>query len=437
MSVADQYASYGAGKQGTTTSSADELSGLDLIAEEEAAGNPNAGLVANSYGEFGRPDGTSKKIAEETFSEAFAREKAAGNSVFDYKGSSYTTQTADEAASAAATATGSDTGTTVIGGKTFDVVDGIIPVEENSALDNGSFKGKGLTVAAVSGSNVTNQTGVAVAKDNQEALEKIYGDAGAGMVWGVEAGTNVITKINETRIGVKADGTKIAAGDSGTNVIVSGTSSGTSSGTKSGSSGTSSGTKSGSSGTSSSSSTTSTAKTYSSLAEAAKDGQHGQAVNIAGKGLQKVEFADTSYNTKMATVSATSNNNSNNNNSSSSSSSSSSGGGGCCFIMLEARYGNGTMDEVVRRYRDEYMTDRNRRGYYKLAEVLVPLMRKSKVFKWVITKTFADPLVSYGKYYYGQGKVGMLYSPVKTFWMKVFDAIGGETEFIRENGEVV
>jgi hypothetical protein len=116
---------------------------------------------------------------------------------------------------------------------------------------------------------------------------------------------------------------------------------------------------------------------------------------------------------------------------------SSSDSGGCCFIMLEARYGNGTMDEVVRRYRDEYMTDRNRRGYYRLAEVLVPLMRKSKAFKWVITKTFADPLVSYGKYYYGQNKHGVLYSPVKNFWMKVFDIVGGDTKFIRENGEVV
>jgi len=120
-----------------------------------------------------------------------------------------------------------------------------------------------------------------------------------------------------------------------------------------------------------------------------------------------------------------------------SSSSSSGGGGGCCFIMLEARYGNGTMDEVVRRYRDEYMTDRNRRGYYKTAEVLVPLMRKSKVFKWVVTKTFADPLVSYGKYYYGENKHGVIFTPVKNFWMKLFDVVGGNTEFIRENGEVV
>ena len=112
-------------------------------------------------------------------------------------------------------------------------------------------------------------------------------------------------------------------------------------------------------------------------------------------------------------------------------------GGGCCFIMLEARYGNGTMDKVVRKYRDEYMTDRNRRGYYRTAEVLVPLMRKSKTFKWIITKTFADPLVSYGKYYYGQNKLGVVFSPVKNFWMKVFDTVGGDTKFIRENGEVV
>ena len=109
----------------------------------------------------------------------------------------------------------------------------------------------------------------------------------------------------------------------------------------------------------------------------------------------------------------------------------------CCFIMLEARYGDGTMDEVVRRYRDEHMTDRNRRGYYKVAEVFVPLMRKSRMFKWLVTKTFADPLVSYGKYYYGQNKHGVIYSPVKSFWMKVFDIVGGETKFIRENGETV
>jgi hypothetical protein len=113
------------------------------------------------------------------------------------------------------------------------------------------------------------------------------------------------------------------------------------------------------------------------------------------------------------------------------------GGGGCCFIMLEARYGDGTMDSVVRRYRDEKMTDKNRRGYYKLAEVFVPLMRESRVFKFLITKTFADPLVCYGKYYYGENRWGWIFKPVERFWMRVFEVVGGDTEFIRENGETV
>ena len=117
--------------------------------------------------------------------------------------------------------------------------------------------------------------------------------------------------------------------------------------------------------------------------------------------------------------------------------SSSSGGGGCCFIMLEARYGNGTMDKVVRRYRDENMTPRNRRGYHKVAEVLVPLMRKSKIFKWIVTKTFADPLVSYGKWYYGENKHGWIFAPIKSAWLKLFDVVGTDTVFIRENGEEV
>ena len=113
------------------------------------------------------------------------------------------------------------------------------------------------------------------------------------------------------------------------------------------------------------------------------------------------------------------------------------GGGLCCFIMLEARYGNGVMDEVVRRYRDEHVTPRNRRGYYKLAEVFVPLMRKSKLFKFAVSKLFADPAVSYAKWYYGQNKHGWLFKPVQAFWMKLFNLLGEDVPFIRENGEVV
>lgn len=113
------------------------------------------------------------------------------------------------------------------------------------------------------------------------------------------------------------------------------------------------------------------------------------------------------------------------------------GGGGCCFIFLEARYGTGLMDSVVRRYRDEHMTKKNARGYYKLAEVLVPIMRKSKLAKLAVRAFMTDPMVSYGKYHYGQNMFGFIFKPVVSFWMKAFDYLGGEHEYIRENGEVI
>jgi hypothetical protein len=112
-------------------------------------------------------------------------------------------------------------------------------------------------------------------------------------------------------------------------------------------------------------------------------------------------------------------------------------GGGCCFIMLEARYGTGVLDSVVRRYRDEHITEKNKRGYYKLAEVFIPLMRSSKLFKALIIFTLADPAVYYAKWYYGQNNWGWIFTPLKLFWMKLFNTLGTETEFIRENGEVV
>ena len=113
------------------------------------------------------------------------------------------------------------------------------------------------------------------------------------------------------------------------------------------------------------------------------------------------------------------------------------GGGGCCWVMLEARYGDGTMDLVVRKYRDEHMTDRNKRGYYKFAEFIIPLMRKYKAVQKIVQWTFGDTLVAYGRWYYGLNKWGWIFSPIKSFWMGLFNAVGKETEFIRENGEVV
>ena len=111
--------------------------------------------------------------------------------------------------------------------------------------------------------------------------------------------------------------------------------------------------------------------------------------------------------------------------------------GGCCFIFMEARYGNGTLDAVVRRYRDDHMTERNKRGYYKLSEVLVPLMRKSWLIKTLVRATMTTPLLAYAKAHYQGRGLGLWLKPVKDFWLCLFDYLGQEHEFIRENGEVV
>jgi hypothetical protein len=95
------------------------------------------------------------------------------------------------------------------------------------------------------------------------------------------------------------------------------------------------------------------------------------------------------------------------------------------------------MDRVVRRYRDEKVTERNKRGYYKLAEVFIPLMRKSKLFSFFVVKTFADPAVCYAKWYYGENKWGWIFKPLEKFWMSLFDTLGTDTKFIRENGETI
>jgi len=470
-----------------------------------ASGQTNL-TTPTSYDAFGTPydtaDGARRAdinmqnaastAGQETFNQAFNRNKLAGAKVFTHTdGKQYTTETVEERKAQQAIPAGKnspfqDAANALTKGDGRSYVNGVLlddktkqpyvkppsDINDNYGGDiygplNDPNRGKTYEDAS-SGGNVVNRTGAPIAKANQAGLAKRLGDPGEGMVWGVQPGTNTLSKIGITRIGIKKDGTRVEGSDGS------------------------------SSGNNNNDTSSSSTRTYSSLAAAARDGQHGNAVNITGRGLQRVAFGNKTYDAKMKKASENSVNRGNAGSSSksgssgsdkssaavntaasgrtvaqiqadinkevangwtakandlvkerdsadnndgggtsSSSSSSGDGGGGCCFIMLEARYGNGTMDKVVRRYRDEYMTQRNRRGYYKLAEVLVPLMRKSKAFKWVVTKTFADPLVAYGKYYYGQNKYGVLYSPIKSFWMKVFDVLGGETEFIRENGEVV
>lgn len=95
------------------------------------------------------------------------------------------------------------------------------------------------------------------------------------------------------------------------------------------------------------------------------------------------------------------------------------------------------MNKYVRKYRDEQMNEKNRRGYYKLAEVFVPMMRKSKMFKFFVQSAMCDPMTSYFKYYYTKKGIGWAFKPITKMWIGLYDYLGGDHPFIRENGEVV
>lgn len=92
----------------------------------------------------------------------------------------------------------------------------------------------------------------------------------------------------------------------------------------------------------------------------------------------------------------------------------------CCFIMLECL--NGDLPWYVRLIRDYYYkrTPEVAIGYKKMANWLVPLMRRSKVVKGIVNLTVVKPLLCYGAYLCGLNKHGWILAPVKWFWFKIW-----------------
>lgn len=86
----------------------------------------------------------------------------------------------------------------------------------------------------------------------------------------------------------------------------------------------------------------------------------------------------------------------------------------------------------TRKIRDEWCSARERRGYYKTAEALVPYIESSPVVATAIYGAFVKPVVSCSS-----GKAGLITRSVVKCWIKLFNIIGGNKPFTRSNGEVV
>src|SRR5574343_463664 len=107
----------------------------------------------------------------------------------------------------------------------------------------------------------------------------------------------------------------------------------------------------------------------------------------------------------------------------------------CCWIFLAAE--GYPLHPVVRRYRDEHMNARNRRGYYRLAEFLVPRMVRSRVWMRSVQLLMTSPMTWYGRWVYGESRSGWLAGPLAHGWLALYSWLGRKGPYTRSNGEVI
>jgi hypothetical protein len=107
----------------------------------------------------------------------------------------------------------------------------------------------------------------------------------------------------------------------------------------------------------------------------------------------------------------------------------------CCFIFMEAN--GGSLDPFVREYRDKLMTQKNKRGYYRISEKLVPWMRRSRVVAEVVKCFMVNPMLESGRWYKERRGFPVFSLMVGFFWMIAYDLMGAGKPYQRSNGEWV
>jgi len=95
----------------------------------------------------------------------------------------------------------------------------------------------------------------------------------------------------------------------------------------------------------------------------------------------------------------------------------------CCWTFIE---GEGEITQRVREYRDKHFGKWSNVGfgYRWLSFKLVPLMRRSKLFKCLVRFLLTQPLTKYAEWKYGDNSYGFLFKPLAFFWIGVWKNLG-------------
>jgi len=115
------------------------------------------------------------------------------------------------------------------------------------------------------------------------------------------------------------------------------------------------------------------------------------------------------------------------------------GGGGGCIIVTACTDRNSPEVNVTRQYRDMFLTPGQLRGYYWLAEKLVPRMQKSDSLCKYMKKHLVDHLIRYGEYKLDltEKKPSIMDRVTSNIFLAVIKTIGfAIPKYVRINGEV-
>jgi hypothetical protein len=114
------------------------------------------------------------------------------------------------------------------------------------------------------------------------------------------------------------------------------------------------------------------------------------------------------------------------------------GGDGC--IIVTACHGRNSKEvNITREYRDKFLDAETIRGYYMIADRIVPMMESNRMFKLWVKREIVNNLIEFGKRELGYSdKCGLDAEAVSMAFLQACkDAGAGLESYTRITGEVI
>jgi hypothetical protein len=110
-----------------------------------------------------------------------------------------------------------------------------------------------------------------------------------------------------------------------------------------------------------------------------------------------------------------------------------------CIIVTACTERNSPEVEITREYRDKFLDADQLRGYYMIAEKIVPILERNKTVRLIVKRLLVDRLVDYGKVALGYRTQTLLTGSqlVSCLFLMLCRVVGkSQKRFVRSNMEV-